>query len=68
MTTLRTALTVAALCLLGGGYAASQLAFFNGRTGEYARSVDTPALKWLSLFLLISAVLLAFFPEREDSR
>ena len=63
MRTLRTALTVAALCLLAGGYAASQWAFFAGRTPEYAKAVDVPALKWVSAFLLVSAVVLTLFRD-----
>ena len=66
MRTLRTALTVAALCLLAGGYGASQWAFFTGRTADYAKTVDNPVLKWLSAVLLIAAVLLTLVPDRSS--
>lgn len=66
MRTLRTALTAAALSLLCAGYAASQIAYFTGRFVDYALRVDAPPVQHLALLFLVSAVILAFIPERTD--
>ena len=66
MKTVRTALTVAALFLLGGGYAASQIALFEGRAADYAGRVDVPPIWNLSGLLLLLAVVLAFIPDRDE--
>lgn len=66
MRTLRTALTVAALCLLSAGYAASQIAFFTGRFAQYAASVDTPPVRTLSGLFLVAAIALAFIPDHSS--
>ena len=67
MRTLRTALTAAALCLLCAGYAASQIAYFQGTFMEYAAKVDTPPIQRLALLLLIAAVILALIEDRNES-
>ena len=66
MRTLRTALTAAALCLLCAGYAASQIAYFQGRFAEYAARVDTPPIQHLAGLMLVCAVILTFIPDRTD--
>ena len=66
MRTLRTALTAATLSLLCLGYAASQFAYFQGRFVEYAASVDIPPVRMLSGLLLLSAIVLAFIPDRGE--
>lgn len=66
MRSLRTALTVAALVLLSAGYAASQIAYFQGRFIEYAARVDTPPVWALSGLLLLVAVVLTFVPDRDE--
>lgn len=66
MKTVRTALTAAALCLLCAGYAASQIALFQGRAADYASRVDTPPVWALSGLLLVVAIVLAFVPDRDE--
>lgn len=64
MKTVRTALTAAVLCLLCAGYAASQIALFQGRAADYAARVDVPPVWNLSGLLLLASVILAFIPDR----
>ena len=66
MKTVRTALTAAALCLLCAGYAASQVALFQGRAADYAARVDVPPVWNLSGLLLLLAVIFAFIPDRDE--
>jgi hypothetical protein len=66
MKTVRTALTAAALCLLCAGYAASQIALFQGRAADYAARVDVAPVWNLSGLLLVLAVILAFIPDRDE--
>ena len=70
MRTLRTALTAAALCLLCAGYAASQIAYFQGTFMDYAARVDSEPVQRLALLLLLAAVVLALIKEKDsvDSR
>jgi hypothetical protein len=68
MKTLRTALTAAALLLLCAGYAASQIAYFQGRFAEYSAKVDTPSIQHLALAFLIAAIVLALVPDKENAR
>jgi FtsH-binding integral membrane protein len=65
MKTVRNALSLIVVILLGGGYAASQAAVLQGRAVEYARQIDQPAVHFLALVLFIGCIVLAFFPERE---
>lgn len=66
MRSLRTALTVAALVLLSAGYAASQIAYFQGQFIEYAARVDSPPVRALSGLILLAAVVLAWIPDRDE--
>ena len=66
MKTVRTALTAAALLLLCAGYAASQIALFEGRAADSAARVDVPPVWNLSGLFLVLAIVLAFIPEREQ--
>lgn len=68
MKTIRLVLALIVLLALGAGYAASQLAYFQGRAAEYAASVDTPLVQGLALLLLLGTVILAFVPDREGSQ
>lgn len=52
----RLLLAILALILIGGGYAASQLAFFGGRSAEYARSIDQAPIAMLALVLLVGSI------------
>ena len=65
MKIVRTALTAAALFLLCAGYAASQIALFQGRVADYSARVDVPPVWNLSGIFLLLAIVLAFIPERE---
>lgn len=56
------ALLMAGLAL---GYFASQKAALAGEAPAFARSVDTPAVKWASLLALVIVVVFAFVPNRE---
>lgn len=51
------------LLLIGGGYLASQSAFFGGTTAEYIKALDTSPVPMLSLVLLIAVVVLAFLKK-----
>jgi hypothetical protein len=64
MNSLRTLFTYGVLTFITLGYLASQWAYLNGRFAEYARAVDTPAIKIMSLAIFIGAVALAFLPDR----
>lgn len=74
MTLIRTVLFFAAALLLGGGYLASQVAFFSSMypqtanaTVEYAAKIDVPQVKIIALILLIACVVLAFVPIKEEA-
>jgi hypothetical protein len=42
------------------GYLASQYAYFSGRAQAYAMAIDQPAIRGLSLFLLLAAIICSF--------
>lgn len=65
MNLVRFGLTLFAALLLGGGYAASQYAYFNGRAAEFAAQMDQPAIRWLATLLLIAAIALVFVKDKE---
>ncbi|CAN5535993.1 hypothetical protein BH11ARM1_BH11ARM1_09350 [soil metagenome] len=60
--------------LLGGvvlglftfGYLASQYAYFSGTAPTYAKNIDTPQVKLLSLVLFLASIALAFIPAKAD--
>lgn len=55
-------MSVLCVALLGGLYAASQVAVFRGREDAvaYAHWIDQPWMKALAALLLLSALILAF--------
>lgn len=61
----RTATGIALLMLLGGGYLASQYAYFFGDAAGYAAQVDTPPIQLLSLVLFILVIVLCCVREPE---
>ena len=67
MKSLRYLLSIIVLALLAGGYFASQYYYFDGRPQEWAAKVDTPAVAWLALLMLLGAIVLSFVPERETN-
>jgi hypothetical protein len=66
MKSLRNGVTLALAVLLCGGYAASQLAYFNGTWPDYYAKIDSKPISMLALALLLSAVALAFVKERDE--
>lgn len=62
----RLCVAAAGILLAGGGYFASQAAFFGGTTAQYTQSLDASPLPILSLVLLLAAIALAFVPDKED--
>ncbi|HSI73341.1 MAG TPA: hypothetical protein VK934_09190 [Fimbriimonas sp.] len=74
MNQLRTLLSYGVLTFIALGYLASQWAYLQGSSAEpgqlpkyaaYARAVDTPAIKYLSLAILLASLVLAVLPDRE---
>jgi len=66
MKSLRSLLALVATVLMVGGYAASQMAFFQGTTANYIQQLDGSAVPWLALVLLIGIVVLGCLPEGDD--
>ncbi len=65
MSSLRFLLSVLVLLLLTIGYLGSQYFAFNGKASEWAKMVDTPAVVYLSLLLLLASIILCFVPDKE---
>lgn len=68
MKTARTLVGTVAILLLGGGYFASQYAYFAGDPASYIRALDSSSVPILALLLLLATVIMAIVPEREESR
>lgn len=68
MKTLRVALAVASILLLGLGYAASQWAALSGTAPEYAKRVDQAPIRYLALFMLVAAVALALLKDKGEDQ
>lgn len=66
MNILRTVVQIAALLLLGGGYFASQWAYWEGDPRAYARAVDVPSIQMLALALLVACIVLALAPHPSE--
>ena len=64
----RAAVAGALTVLMGGGYFASQAAFFQGNTKAYKDAVDNSPIPWISLLLLIAVIVLAFIPDRNEDQ
>lgn len=67
MKALRNMIALVAVVFLGSGYFASQLAMMRQEPSRFALQVDQPAIRMLSLVLLLGAIVLAFIPEKEDA-
>lgn len=65
MKSLRLAVSVIGLILLAGGYFASQFAYWGGTTEAYIKGLDQSFWPLLSLALLVTAIILAFIPDKE---
>jgi len=66
MKRIRLLLAAISAVLLAAGYAASQLAYFQGTPDTYAAKVDQGPVIGLTLLLFLVAVVLGFLPDRED--
>ena len=68
MNLLRQVVFVVAALLMGGGYLASQSAYFAGpdKAAEYAQRVASPAVQVVALALLVVCVVSAFVPQGEE--
>lgn len=49
---------VLAAAFLGGGYGASQIAYFQGEAAAHARRMDQPSVHLLAAILLLGAIAL----------
>ncbi len=67
MRTARLAVSISLTVLLAGGYAASQFAAIAGDPAVWARQIDVPSVKWLSLVLLLATIVLSFVPDQESA-
>ena len=47
------------------GYLASQYAYLYGDPERYAKAIDNPQVRLLSLVLFVGAIVLAMYPDRE---
>jgi hypothetical protein len=59
--TLRLGLSVFVLVALATGYFASQYFSIDHRSPEWTLLIDTPAVVWLSLAILLGAIALSLF-------
>jgi FtsH-binding integral membrane protein len=67
MKSIRFALSLGAAILLMAGYLASQVAYLQGAPSAYAARVDQPPVRVLCALLLVVALVLSFFPDREET-
>ena len=65
MKTVRLAVSFVCALLVGGGYFASQFAYFFGDPSQYKRALDNSSVPFLALGVLIAAVLLLVLPSEE---
>ncbi|HRF60088.1 MAG TPA: hypothetical protein PLH94_09275 [Fimbriimonadaceae bacterium] len=64
MNAIRIAVMAAATLLVGGGYAASQVAYFRGMAPQYAKAIDTPSVAMIAALILVGSIALAWIPDR----
>lgn len=66
MKIVQTALSLVGVLLLGGGYFASQYAYFFGDPSAYANAVSQSTVPYVALVLLIGSIgFLVFYREPE---
>ena len=68
MKKLRIYLASLSALLLAAGYLASQKARLDDTWEQYYKQVDQPPIVWLTLLLLLSAIVLCFVPGREEDQ
>lgn len=66
MKTIRTALAALFIALLTLGYITSQVASLQGWAPSYAKLVDRPEVKAISLLMIVTVVAFAFLPEKTE--
>jgi hypothetical protein len=64
MKSLRLAMSVFVLAALGAGYLGSQFYAVNRRAPEWTLLVDTPAVVWIALLVLIGSIALSLVKEQ----
>jgi hypothetical protein len=69
----RVAVFAAAALLLAGGYLASQAAFLasldpqaRSATADYAKAIDSPAVKLIALAIFLACVVFTALPQKEE--
>lgn len=67
MKTIRLGISCLGLLLLAGGYAASQMAYWQGRAADFARQIDTPPVVALSAIVLIASLLLSLKADADEA-
>jgi hypothetical protein len=65
MKLVRDLLGLMAVILLGAGYLGSQVFYYQGEPARWAHSMDASSVRILAAILLLGAVVLSFFPEKE---
>lgn len=60
MNLLRAIILLAATVLMAGGYAGSQLAFWNQRAADYHQRIDQPQIAMLALLIMVAAIAVSF--------
>lgn len=65
MQTVRLICAVSSALLLAGGYFASLVFYFQGRSPQYTQQMDESPIKYVCLVLFAAAVVLSFIPDKE---
>lgn len=68
MTRVRVLVGASVAALIAVGYLASQVAFFQGSSAEYAARVDSPPIVMLAMVVLLAVIALFFIPDREEPK
>jgi len=58
-------IALVALTLVGGGYAASQLAAIRGNHSTFALQMDQTPIRILASVVFVGAILMAFLPDHD---
>lgn len=66
MSKIRLATGLVATLLFGGGYFASQFAYFFGDPTTYSSNIASSSVKFLSLGLLLASIVLCIIPAKEE--
>ena len=66
MSKVRLVLAAVTLVILTGGFVASQIVYKYGEPSTYSRALDASPVVFLSLGLLVAAIIFAFVPTGES--